>query len=51
MTMPIWLAPMLYLLALLFGYQDPYYEQQRPYRMDQTQDQSLQKTKGTYKMQ
>jgi hypothetical protein len=41
-TMPIWIAPMLYLLALLFGYQDPYYKYRQPHSVDQTKRESIQ---------
>jgi len=42
-SLPLWLAPMLYLLGILLGYQEPYDKHVRPHQLDQSSHESLQK--------
>jgi hypothetical protein len=43
-SLPLWLAPMLYLLGLLLGYQEPYDKHRSPHQLDQSANVAVQTT-------
>jgi len=41
-SLPLWLAPFMYVLALFFGYQEPYDQHRRPHQLDQSANVAIQ---------